>query len=396
MKKILLLVITAALAASLSSCSFLGPIPNTVTGTETESKEETVTDEITFDLTELHIDLTGDHMPYYETCVRYGWSLLDKEQKQMYKSVLEAALLYEDSVSLPDDGTAKFIYECVFFDTPELFYLDETPQIKDGTVYFRYAFERDYAAELAEELDAAYGAFISSEGIDGDTSGYETLTSLYEYIINRTKYAEEADADYEADVYNERVYRSVCAAGPLVDGRSICIGYARATQYLGLRCGMQVFTVKGAGSSGRHYYSLVLLDGAYYYVDTTWGDPVGEDRSIDYLTYNYFCITTEELLRSHEIRTDIPLPVCTEEKYNYFVYNGLYSNDPEEIAGLIFDAYEAGLEKAQVKTDRDKLEKILKKIQPAIKKVFKDNGVTDVQFGVAMSDGPSLISVYFR
>ena len=55
-------------------------------------------------------------------------------------------------------------------------------------------------------------------------------------------------------------------------------------------------------------------------MDTTWGEmqfsDQGESRGIN---YNFLLITTEELLQTHRIVSEIPVPVCTAERDNYYV-----------------------------------------------------------------------------
>ena len=319
--------------------------------------------------------------------------MLTPYQKELYYKVLEAALAYKPSVEIPEEDAA-YIYECVFFDTPELFYLDERPGYEDGKLIFNYAFSRFDAQDISSILNLAFNELCVH--INDGMTDYEKLKYLYEYIINRTKYAFEADEDYENNVYNESVYRASCAAGPMIDKKAICIGYARATQYICLRLGIRAFTVKGEGEGGNHYYDLVLLDDGYYYVDTTWGDPVGKDRNKDYLTYYYFCITTEELLRSHKILTNVPLPVCTAEKYNYYVYNGLTAKDAGEIAEKALAAYRNGEEEIKLKVEYNKLDSIYNAASVAVQKVFSENKEYGVSFSVSKSKNPSLVTVIFK
>lgn len=399
MKKLLFIALAAVLIATLTSCGSFRNILYILFGDGTET-------ELPFE-TEVFVPDTGsqdefsprtpaDGMPYYDTVTRYAWLTLTGEQRGYYYDVLEAALAFRPSVTLPEGADAAFIWECVFFDTPELFYLDERADVSGGVLKFRYAFTREKAAELAQGLDREYKAFLSCTGAGDGACVYDKVISLYEYIINKTKYKDSADDDYEKDIYNEDVYRAISAIGPLIDGQSICIGYARATQYLALRLGIQTFTVKGSGDSGPHYYSLVLFDDGYYYVDTTWGDPVGSDRSVDYLTYYYFGMTTEELLRSHFIRTHVSLPVCTATKYNYFIYNGLTANSAGEIAAKAFDGYEKGEMETLLKVRFGAIETIYDEMWDAMSKEAKARGIDDVSYGLIKATAPGVIGVVFH
>lgn len=368
-----------------------------ITETETETETGTDTDaETEEDTQEFEPEIPVHALPYYNTGRRYAWSTLNKEKRQLYYEVLTAALCYAEYVMMPDADTAKYLYECVFFDSPELFYLSETPKIEGNKLIFDYVFTLEEAESLAAQLDNAYIEFCRTEIKDGITD-YEKLQKLYEYIINNTKYADQAEEDFDKNVYNEAVYRAISAVGPLLDRESICIGYARATQYLAIRLGIRTFTVKGASTDGGiHYYSLVLLGDDYYYVDTTWGDPVDANREKDHLSYNYFCITTKELLRSHQINTSVSLPVCTATEYNYFIYNGLTAKDANEAAQKVYEEYMRGEREIRIKVDYDKLNDIFADFKSAINSVFASHGLYGVSYGAGKSSGPSTLYAAFK
>ena len=61
-----------------------------------------------------------------------------------------------------------------------------------------------------------------------------------------------------------------------VNQRSVCAGYSKATQYLSGEAGRLLYLCDRRKQEGNqsHAWNLVLCEGDYYYVDTTWGDPV--------------------------------------------------------------------------------------------------------------------------
>ena len=99
----------------------------------------------------------------------------------------------------------------------------------------------------------------------------------------------------------------------------------------------------GTTNNESHAWNLVQLDGAYYYIDTTWGNSTysdGEDAK--FVNYDYLNITTAELLATHTITMDFALPDCASTEDNYYRKEGLYYTDwyPEEIGKHYKQAWE--------------------------------------------------------
>ena len=228
-------------------------------------------------------------------------------------------------------------------------------------------------------------------------SEFEKFFTVYTYIVNITKYADAEYELYEEGAFTYEVYRKMSAAGPLCDGRSICTGYARATQYICQRLGIKCFTVNGYGNEGDHYFNIVNLGGDWYYSDTTWGDPVGPDRSIDYLTYYYFCTTTEETLRTREVRSVIPMPECTATKYNYYTYFDLYAENLEEADAKLLREYQKGLRDLSVKVPYGAVgESIYETLKAGSLYSFAaDNGVEIGSYRIAYSKNTQIIVIRF-
>ena len=92
------------------------------------------------------------------------------------------------------------------------------------------------------------------------------------------------------------------------------------------------------------------VDGDYYYVDTTWGDASyrmedgSEGSNLSEINYDYLCVTTQDLLRTHRIEGVVPMPECTATAANYYVQEGTYVTafDPEQLQQIFDRAQENG------------------------------------------------------
>ena len=116
-----------------------------------------------------------------------------------------------------------------------------------------------------------------------------------------------------------------------------------------------------------HAWNLVKVDGEYYYLDTTWGDvsyrtedmPVSEEASLEAdgeismpeINYDYLNVTTEELLRTHTIGGEVPMPLCTATAANYYVREGALftAYDREQMEALFRKAIESGQKDITIK-----------------------------------------------
>ena len=142
--------------------------------------------------------------------------------------------------------------------------------------------------------------------------------------------------------------QNICSV--FLNNRSVCQGYSKATQLLLNRLGVECTLVTGVVNvSEGHSWNLVKMDGDYYYLDTTWGDASyqsleGQDdewlSDLDIVNYDYFGVTTSELLKTHVIDNPIELPECTATACNYYVREGCLLNAPNtERLGAIIAAH---------------------------------------------------------
>lgn len=254
-----------------------------------------------------------------------------------------------------DEADVDRIFQCVLSDHPELFYVEGYSYTKytrgdrltsiefSGT----YNMDVDTAAVRSEEILAAAEQILA--GIDGNAGEYEKVKYVYDTIIRNTDY--DMNAPDNQNIYSVFIHHA-----------SVCQGYAKAAQYLLNRLGVECTLVLGLVETGEgHAWNLVKVDGEYYYMDATWGDVSyqmedtrpGEDvhNAMPEINYDYLNVTTEELLRTHSISDEIPMPVCTAVAANYYVREGalFQSYDREQMAALFSGAAERGKQDVTIK-----------------------------------------------
>lgn len=109
---------------------------------------------------------------------------------------------------------------------------------------------------------------------------------LYEKIYDKILELAEYDDSIATMTYasrlslNMRIQRS--AYGALVDGHTVCTGYARGFEALCKELNLPCWVVSGTRDGVRHTWNLVKADGELFYVDCTSGD-TGADKDQAFL-----------------------------------------------------------------------------------------------------------------
>ena len=238
--------------------------------------------------------------------------------EELYDFMKKPTSLYElkKPVKLEDLSPAIYAF---MYDFPESYWMWNYRYRIDANkkvVELEFPVPEDLESKWAQ-LDAIANNVVVAVANESD---YNKLKYFYEWIINWTEYQEnECDQDY---------------TGVFLLKKSICAGYARAIQYLCNKAGLKCTTVRGQTNES-HTWNLVELNGQYYWVDVTWGDPTTDDGS-QKLVYYYFMVTDELLFRTHiSLNGQVPVgpydkidaftfPQCTDNSLSYYVQNGAY------------------------------------------------------------------------
>ncbi|MCD8231403.1 MAG: hypothetical protein LUD14_06240 [Clostridiales bacterium] len=290
---------------------------------------------------------------------KYAWQVLDDEEQTVYDEIVYAISnrVEELELSTTDVDVMGRAYQAVRYDYCEFFWLDQLAYVTNSrngeivsiTLTPTYTVTEEEQEALQEQIDSEATRMLADAPVDG--SDYDKALYVYETLIR--------EVDYVTDSENNQNIISV-----FINHETICQGYAYATQYLLEQLGIPCTTVIGTANGAAHAWNLVVLDGEYYYIDTTWGNArfvylnengedfsAGDAVSTGYLNYDYFGVTTETLLMTHEPDSEIPLPDCTATADNYYIHEGLYVEawDVDVIGGIIRDAYESGQQAARIR-----------------------------------------------
>ena len=297
------------------------------------------------------IDITKDN-----TC--YGYARLNETEKILYTDLLNGLTGFSNQIEVNtlEPEMLEKVFSCVMADHPEIFYVSgyrytgyaDGEKLSKMTVRGEYTHTKQEVEKLQKKIDAVTTEVLA--GIPIGATEYKKVKYVYDYIVNGTEYDLSAPES-----------QNICSV--FLNQKSVCLGYAKATQYLLQRLGIDSFLVTGSVKNGEsHAWNLVKVDGDWYYLDATWGDAYyrteetsAETLEKEFANYDYFCVTTKQLERTHTIKTVVSLPICTATDANYYVAEGTYFSeyDEERIEQLFAEAKEEGKDCLMLKCATD-------------------------------------------
>ena len=260
-----------------------------------------------------------------ECAGRYGYSKLDASLHQLYAEIL---LVYQNQQSgIPlcstDVNAVEKVSTYVLLDYPEIFYTDgySYEQYKFAGNIQKISYSPNYimtSEEISQNqamIEQVVNEYLAE--LPQNASDYDKVKYVYEMVILNTEYNLDAPDN-----------QNICSV--FLGRESVCLGYAKAVQYLLQRINVEATVVTGSVLTGEsHAWNLVKINGQYYYVDATWGDAsytgtTGEDTALFAINYDYLCITTQDITKTHIINHPISVPDCIVQIDNYYVKEGLY------------------------------------------------------------------------
>jgi len=241
---------------------------------------------------------------------------LNDNEKKAYDQVSGMLKDFKTKVAVDEISTGEMnrVLYAVQADHPEYFWVGAFSYLSNGNsdivneINVGYPYELEEKDRRQAEIDAVYDAFIAD--MPGSLDEYGKVKYVYDYVVRNTEYVVNPPED-------QNIY-SVFG-----NNKSVCAGYAKSTQYLLKRLGIDCSYVTGeAVGQGPHGWNIVGVDGEYYYLDATWGEFSVTDSSEPEknISYDFFCVTTEDLLKTHTIdESIIQYPELTATAASYFV-----------------------------------------------------------------------------
>ncbi len=264
------------------------------------------------------------------------YSVLSAEQKYIYAAALKAVELGENKLTFTEVDHKEYLeiyadaLTAMISDHPEFFWLSG-----EAAANSEFSMGSD-KGKVTLELSLHYhweSADLDLAKKDFDAASKEIINeaSAYEDIFDRVKFVHDSivtGAEYDRLSYetgsSALLGLSNSAYGALVEGRALCGGYSRAFSHIMHELGIETFYVTGEADGGPHAWNVIKLGGEYYHIDLTWNDTDKEDCPA---VYSYFCITSEEIERTHTVDKEFSFLKAESKEYNYHIRKSLYIED---------------------------------------------------------------------
>ncbi len=136
--------------------------------------------------------------------------------------------------------------------------------VQSGVYYYTFTYDVVYYTDADQEaqMDAAVDALLAELNV-GSASEYEKVKAVYDYICANVTYDH---ANLNIDDYTLK-YTAYAA---LINGTSVCQGYASLLYRLCLELGVDCRVIAGYAGTEDHGWNIVKIGELYYNADSTW------------------------------------------------------------------------------------------------------------------------------
>lgn len=266
------------------------------------------------------------------------------EEKEAYKIIYNGLKnrLYEIVVpSVLVSAQVQEIYLRVLYDNPLFYFVNQTVirivgQSGLHILLPEYLYTANEIAALnkdirriVDKVSVKANQFLSDE--------FRLEKFLHDSVVKSVAY--DYDSLKKTDCFNAH-----SVVGAFLDNKAVCEGIAKAFKLLCNEFGIKCIVVLGKANqegdfSGNDYHAwnLVKIGNESYHVDATWDNMY--DKGLEHISYDYFNMTTEQIMLDHQPIGELPL--CNSTRLNYFYCTNSFVSTYDELVSLIEQRYDS-------------------------------------------------------
>jgi hypothetical protein len=230
------------------------------------------------------------------------------------------------------------IYQAIYLEYPEFYYLNGSinvnysiargaqPVLTGMTVkplYWEITADLTNAQldDLIRQVDDRATAI--AQAISSQTAvPWQQLQLLHDRLVSGIAY------DTSGNVETNQVISA------LLDGKTLCQGYARSYQLVAEKLGFDVLLISGETDGIGHVWDLVKLAGQYYHVDVTHDDPTPDAGATAPVEHVHF-LRSDQAMQVTHTWTHADYPACPTDGAQYYRENGLTAASRSELKSKI-------------------------------------------------------------
>lgn len=245
------------------------------------------------------------------------------------------------------------VYQTLFLEHPEFFYLNGSINVsysKEGQqgylvsmtvkpVYWEKFADLDDSklAKMINDVEAVVSQ-VSADIRSQTGVPWQQLLLLHDWLVSHIVY------DSTLNQQTNNMYSA------LIEGSTLCQGYAQSFQLIAQRMGFTVVMVMGDADGIGHAWNVVKLDGKYYHVDVTFDDPLPDGGSAGPVEHVYFLRSDSQLAENH-VWDKNSAPACPDDSARYYTENDLTVASMNDLTQAI-DDFVAAIDFNQKKANR--------------------------------------------
>ncbi len=194
--------------------------------------------------------------------------------------------------------------ECFIFENRFKYTYDSAGYVKKIQIPVSPSYDRGDIDDFVRTADSIISA------VDPSWTGLQKIMYIHDYLVTHI--------DYDNTLTKHNAYNAI------VEGDSVCQGYALAYAYLIGRIDGSLDCQIVTSNDINHAWNIVTLNGSKYYIDATWDDPVGEYRL--YNSYDNFLVSQNKLRSNHN--SSDWLDVYGDPAYGRLITASVYDDSP--------------------------------------------------------------------
>lgn len=275
---------------------------------------------------------------------RYYYSIMSSDERRAYKMIFDGLKMrsFNIVVSLhlsPDE--VQEVYLKVLYDNPLFYYINQTVIRMQGQPgYWILLPEYLYTNTEINRINKDIKNIVNQVRVKADMfkdNEFRLEKCLHDSVVKSVAY--DYDALKKKDSFNAH-----SIVGAFLDRRAVCEGIAKAFKLLCNEFGIKCIVVLGKANKDGifteddyHAWNLVKIGDESYYVDVTWDNLY--DEEFHHISYDYFNLTTKEIMMDHQPIGD--LPICNATRLNYFHSTRSFVSTYEDLVELINQRFSA-------------------------------------------------------